>query len=113
MPDYQIAAIAEITLARQGIKNAEINVKIDDAISAINNVWTKKKVDEIKATILTIIGFVQTGRAEGIEEGKIAGKAEALGEMGEPCTDCTAVEVKKGDKIVTLYAPDKVSYIKK
>ncbi len=34
-----------------------------------------------------------------------------LGDMAIPCTDCTAVEVKKGDKTVTLYAPDSVKYI--
>ena len=39
-------------------------------------------------------------------------KAEALGTMGEPCDDCPAVEVKKGDKVVTLYAPESVNYIK-
>ncbi len=35
-----------------------------------------------------------------------------LGSMGEPCTDCPAVKVKKGDKVVTLYAPESVDYIK-
>lgn len=42
------------------------------------------------------------------------GKAEALGEMGTPPqTGCAAVEVTKGDKTVTLYAPEKVKIIKK
>lgn len=36
---------------------------------------------------------------------------EFLGEMGEPCTDCHAVEVTKGDKSVKLYQPDKVEFI--
>ena len=62
----------------------------------------------------------ERGKAEGIEEGKEAGytegynagKAEALGDMGEECTDCTAVEVKKGDKTVKLYNPEKVEFRK-
>ena len=55
----------------------------------------------------------EDGYAEGIEEGKAAAKAELLGDMGTPCTDCTAVEVTDGTTTVTLYKPTKVGYIKK
>lgn len=37
---------------------------------------------------------------------------ELLGELAEPCDDCPAIKVKKGDKEVILYAPDKVEFIK-
>ena len=37
---------------------------------------------------------------------------EFLGEMGEPCTDCPVVEIKKGDKTVRLYNPEKVEFKK-
>ena len=53
------------------------------------------------------------GYARGLEEGKAAGKAEALGAMGEPCTDCTAVEVTDGTTTITLYNATNVGYIKK
>lgn len=32
--------------------------------------------------------------------------------MAEPCTDCPAVEIKKGDKTVRLYNPEKVEFKK-
>lgn len=35
-----------------------------------------------------------------------------LGEMGEPCTDCPAVEVKKGTTTIRLYNPEKVEFKK-
>ena len=38
--------------------------------------------------------------------------SELLGELAEPCDDCPAIKVKKGDKEVILYAPDKVEFIK-
>ncbi len=37
---------------------------------------------------------------------------EFLGEMGEPCEDCPAVEVTKGDKTIKLYNPEKVEFKK-
>lgn len=37
---------------------------------------------------------------------------EILGEMGDPCTDCPAVNVIKGTKTVKLYNPEKVEFIK-
>ena len=37
---------------------------------------------------------------------------EILGEMGEECNDCPAVEVTKGDKTVKLYNPEKVEFKK-
>ena len=41
-----------------------------------------------------------------------AGAAAALGEMGTPCTDCPAIEVKKGTTTVKLYNPEKVEFKK-
>lgn len=38
---------------------------------------------------------------------------EILGEMGDECTDCPAIEVTKGAKKVTLYNPEKVEFMKK
>lgn len=35
-----------------------------------------------------------------------------FGEMGEPCEDCPAVKVKKGDKTIILYAPEEVEFMK-
>ena len=35
-----------------------------------------------------------------------------LGEMGEPCTDCPAVDVTKGTTTIRLYSPEKVEFRK-
>ncbi len=101
---HKVFAIIEIDAARQGIQHVELNNWIRAALVEIPDVTTKDEVDRIKGEVLRAICFYKDGKAEG--------KAELVGEMGEPCTDCTAVEVKKGDKVVTLYAPESVSYIK-
>ncbi len=86
-----------------------VNETIDDAVNAVNAATTTTQMDRAEAKIFFILSMYPAGRAEGIEEGQ----AEALGEMGEPCTDCPAVEVTKGNKTIKLYAPDKVEFIKK
>ncbi|MCQ2342872.1 MAG: Ig-like domain-containing protein [Paludibacteraceae bacterium] len=107
-------AVAEIQAAGEGIQNTQMRRWIDAAIEDIQGVGTTtiEEVDRIKGEILDALRFFKDGKAEGLEEGKAAGKAEALGTMGEPCTGCTAVEVTDGTTTVTLYNPTKVSYIK-
>lgn len=107
-PEYIAAVIAEITTARQGIQNTDINNWIDGAITDIQKSTTIEDVDSLKNEILEVINIFQDGKAEGIEKGK----AEALGEMGEPCDDCPAVKVTKGNKTVILYLPNQVEMLK-
>ena len=101
------AAIAEITTAREGIQNENLNNWIDGAINDIKNGGPDATpgIDEIKNQILTVINFFKDGKAEG--------KTELLGNMGTPCTDRTAVEVTDGTTTVTLYNATNVGYIKK
>lgn len=42
----------------------------------------------------------------------IAGKADAFGEMGEPCEDCPSVDVSKGTKNIRFYNPEKEEFLK-
>ena len=107
-PEYIADAIADITTARQGIQNTNINNWIDGAITDIQKSTTIEDVDSLKNEILEVINIFQDGKAEGIEKGK----TEALGEMGEPCEDCPSIEVTKGDKTVKLYNPEKVEFKK-
>ena len=104
--DAKVQAIANITNARQGIQNENLNRWIDGAIKDIQNGGPDATpgIDEIKNQILTVINFFKDGKAEG--------KTELLGAMGEECTDCTVVEVTDGTTTVKLYNPTKVSYIK-
>ena len=103
----KINALVQIQTTRQGIQNEEINSWIDGAFNDIKNGGPDATpgIDEIKDQILTVIKFFKEGKAEA--------KAELLGDMGEPCTGCTAVEVTDGTTTVTLYKPTSVSYIKK
>ena len=54
----------------------------------------------------------QHGKNDGDAAGYARGKSEAFGSMGEPCTDCPSIEVKKGDKTVILYHPESVTFKK-
>ena len=108
--DAKVQAIADITNARQGIQNENLNNWIEAAISDIQHGAPDATpgIDEIKEEILNLINFFKEGKAEGettgdaagyqrglaegdsigyargkaegIEEGKAAGKAEGLAE---------------------------------
>ena len=103
----KINALVLIQTTRQGIQNEKINSLIDGAFNDIKNGGPDATpgIDEIMEKIMAVIKSVQIGKEEG--------KAEVLGDMAEPCTDCTAVEVTDGTTTVTLYKPTNVSYIKK
>ena len=101
LEDAKVAAIKDITNAREGILNAELNALIDDAINNINKATNQDKIIELESNIFLLMGMYLTG------------KAEALGSMAEPCTGCTAVEVTDGTTTVTLYNATNVGYIKK
>lgn len=103
----KINALDLIQTARQGIQNTEINKMIDGAFNDIlrGGPDATPGIEEILEQIMPIITSVQIGKEEG--------QAEALGAMGTPCTDCTAVEVTDGTTTVTLYNPTNVGYIKK
>ena len=119
LDDAKTAAIGEIETARVGILNENLNNWIDGAINDIQNGGPDATpgINEIKEEVLTVINFFKDGKAEGkaegIEEGKAEAQAELLGDMGEECTGCTAVEVTDGTTTITLYNPTNVGYIKK
>ena len=102
----KLDAIAEITSAGQGIKNAEINNWIDAAINDIKrgSQGATPSIDEIKEQILYMINLFQNGKAEG--------KADALGTMGEKQNGTVVKVTGKDDMEIILYSPKKVEYIK-
>lgn len=116
----KINALVLIQTARQGIQNKEINDMIDDAVNGIKSTTQVEQIEDKLFNAMTIIGLFLTGKEEGDatgydrgkEEGYNAGKAEVLGEMGTPLTSIPAVKVTKGEKVVILYAPEKVEMIK-
>ena len=101
----KINAIAAITSASQGIKNAELNAWIDAAIADIKKGRqdATPTIDDIMDQILYMINLFQDGKAEG--------KADLLGTMATE-QDGPAVEVSDGTTTVTLYNPKKVNFIK-
>lgn len=89
----------------------------DDSLPIINSSLFIEKLknlaasDDVAASEQAVFDELELAIASYYSE---KGKAEALGEMGTPPqTGCAAVEVTKGDKTVTLYAPEKVKIIKK
>ena len=96
----KINALVLIQTARQGIQNTEINSMIDGQVTVIVNATTMEQVTDSKLEAMTIISIFQNG------------KAEALGTMGEPCENCPAVEVTKGDNTIILYNPESVTFKK-
>ena len=105
----KINALYQILIARQGIQNAEINSMINDAVNIISNATDTERITDAMLDAMTVIGLFQNGKAEGIEQGR----AEALGEMGEPCEDCPSVEVTgQNDNMIKLYNPKNVTFKK-
>ena len=99
-------AIAEITSARQGIKDTDLNNWIDAAINDIQrgSLEASPSIDEIKDQILYMINLFQNGKAEG--------KTEALGALGTKQNGPAVKVTDKDDNEIILYAPKKVEYIK-
>lgn len=101
----KINALVLIQVARQGIQNTEINAMIDDAVTAISSATNTEQIEKNLFDAITVIGLFQSGKEEG--------KAEALGEMGEPCEDCPSVEVTgQNDNMIKLYNPKNVTFKK-
>ena len=101
----KINALVLIQVARQGIQNTEINTMIDDAVTAISSATNTEQIEKNLFDAITVIGLFQSGKEEG--------KAEALGEMGEPCEDCPSVEVTgQNDNMIRLYNPKSVKFKK-
>ena len=106
-------------------ESAHMQSLVAEYVTNITNATNRKTINENKqAAIAKLKPIVDiypiafnegdaAGYARGLEEGKAAGKAEALGDMATPCTGCTAVEVFDGTTTVTLYKPTNVGYIKK
>ena len=116
------AALDAITEAMGGHpESAYMQSLVAEYVTNITNATNRKTINENRdaaIAILTPIAAIypiafNEGDAAGYARGLEEGKTELLGNMGTPCTDCTAVEVTDGTTTVTLYKPTKVSYIKK
>ncbi|MCQ2304153.1 MAG: hypothetical protein MJZ97_04060 [Bacteroidales bacterium] len=94
------AAIAAINAAIEGVTNADIIAIATNAIDAINAATSADVINAIKEQALAAIASAK------------AIYNSALGEMGEPCEDCPAVEVTKGDNTIILYNPESVTFKK-
>ena len=94
------AAIAAINAAIEGVTNEDIIAIATNAINAINAATSADVINAIKEQALAAIASAKAIYASG------------LGEMGEPCEDCPAVEVTKGDNTIILYNPESVTFKK-
>ncbi len=113
--DAKLAAVAAV---RQDMGDYAESEAIYNFIGgpAIEGAVDADKVTEAKnAAIAKLEEFSEVlGEASiaGYNKGKEDGIEEALGEMGEPCEDCPAIEVSDGTTTVTLYNPKNVKFKK-
>ena len=96
MTGIKEAAIAAINAAIEGVTNEDIIAIATNAIDAINAATSVDVINAIKEQALAAIASAKA----------------ILGDMGEPCEDCPAVEVTKGTKTVKLYNPESVKFKK-
>ena len=120
----KINAIAEINAKIEGVTDTDILAIAEAAKTSISSATTVADIESIKNTALAELEYVvkyynsgktegdAAGYARGLEEGKAEAAAELLGSMGEPCTDCPAVDVTKGTTTIRLYNPEKVEFRK-
>ncbi|MBQ0086049.1 MAG: leucine-rich repeat protein [Prevotella sp.] len=108
------AALDAITEAMGGHpESAYLQSLVAEYVTNIKNAPNRATVNENKQAAIAILTPIVAIYPIAFAEGKIVGKAEALGDMGTPPqTDCPAVKVTKDDKEVILYAPDEVKMIK-
>lgn len=122
------AAIDALTAILSNYTSAYLQSLLAEEVAKINSAVNRTQVNERKQAAIDKLTFVvnnyvagrtdgfaegdAAGYARGLEEGKAVAKEELLGDMGNFQTGCAAVEVTKGDKTVTLYAPEKVKIIK-
>ena len=98
------AALAEIEAALQGESCALLATFVPEQIDAINNATDVTAIVEAKD-----IALQKLNMALPIYN---AGKADAFGEMGDPCEDCPAVEVSDDNTTIILYNPKNVTFRK-
>ena len=98
------AALAEIEAALQGESCALLATFVPEQIDAINNATDVTAIVEAKDIALQKLNV-----ALPIYN---AGKADAFGEMGDPCEDCPAVEVSDDNTTIILYNPKNVTFRK-
>ena len=87
--DAKVQAIADITNARQGIQNENLNKWIDGAIKDIQNGGPDATpgIDDIRDEVLNLINFFKDGKAEGKAEGKEEGRRQRGRQSRSPRRD--------------------------
>ena len=122
--DKQAALDAIIEAMGGHPESAYMQSLVAEYVTNITNATNRKTINENKQAAIDkltpIVAIYPTafnegnaaGYARGLEEGKAAGKAEALGSLGEK-QDGPAIEViDQDDNSIILYNPKKVNFIK-
>ena len=102
--DKQAAIDALTAILSDYSTSAYLQSLLAEEVAKINSAVNRTQVNERKQAAIDKLTFVVNNY--------VAGKAEALGEMAEPCDNCPSIEVTKGDKTVKLYNPEKVEFKK-
>ena len=107
------AALYAITEAMGGHpESTYMQSLVAEHVTNITNATNRKTINENKQAAIAILTPIVDIYPIAFAEGKAAGKAELLGNMGNEYTNCPAVEVTDGTTTLKLYNPTKVSIIK-
>ncbi len=107
----KVAAVEEVKhdMGDYAGSEAIYNLIGGPAIEAAHNA---NQITEAKNAAIAKLEEYSVVLGDAHDTGFDKGKAEALGAMGEPCTDCPAVDVTKGTTTIRLYSPEKVEFRK-
>ena len=107
------AALDAITKAMGGHpESTYLQSLVAEYVTNITNAPNRKTINENRDAAIAILTPIVDIYPIAFAEGKAAGKAELLGNMGNEYTNCPAVEVTDGETTITLYNPKSVSYKK-
>ncbi len=99
------SALAAIDLAMGDYStSAALHALLATEIDAINAATDEQTITTNRDAAIAKLPFMIAVYVEA--------KTELLGEMGEPCEDCPAIEVTKGDKTIILYNPESATFKK-
>ena len=107
MPTYSNSPLTPLNSAAYIDANGEPQTadnvtEITNLSSTLNAGWYVVTGSNVQTGTLTCNGEVHLILADGAK----------LTAAGEPCDDCPAVEVKKGEKTIKLYNPESVTFKK-
>ena len=110
LADIKAAAIAAVNAEIAETDNDNVKAIATDAATAINAATTVAEINALKTLAIANIASAKAAYGEGYDEGYDAGEAAVRAELPTEGYDGPAVIITKGEKVLTLFNPEKVEY---